>query len=498
MTIMFNRAAAVMELKASLRAFAGKKDNLFVSYAQQKKLCKEIPDLAREEAEALIMIQRVLVSMHKNTENNSAEASRQTENVRLDILPNIALPTLRQQYISKRVDPLRSLLNVILKAEEKTHVISAKGDQAFAIQISLAKIFPFNMEIEPGKWVNPISLDEIDCDTPDLLVMSQAPAITKEDARSFYKSYQAFDENNIPKDYRGYKLNQREMQSLIEQNIFLDLIMKEKALLYPQAQSARIEIINKYTILGESLCEDLGRNLFWLNSFISIIVGSVMPFNYVLLIPLVIMWLNRNNRCDSILEEFLMGIAGWIFSISLVLPVAILIPLGLSYAAVITSATLMTIMNSTSLAVGIAASILIVIDKYKQHSAGLIILMLPKNIGRIIGNLVGVILSKFVSVVQPVWSKQPKYEWKDMCIYFRRYCDNSQPQRSIVDMLPPSPGSPPLSPENLAALRFLEPRFRIFAESRNTLPFFLARGAVYDSPLRSVLPSPRLRLRYSF
>jgi hypothetical protein len=114
---------------------------------------------------------------------------------------------------------------------------------------------------------NPISLEEIDCDTSGLLVMSQAPAITKEDAREFYKTNNAFDYEGKPRDYRGYPLSPREMQSLIEQNIFVEPIMECKLPLYPKLETGHPERIQRFSGLSESLGEKLGTVLMWFAFF---------------------------------------------------------------------------------------------------------------------------------------------------------------------------------------------------------------------------------------
>jgi hypothetical protein len=438
---MFNRANALKEFKANLQNFQNGKNADSIPLAQQNKLQSDYPELSAEETEALLIIHNLMgykpgdIILRCSSPVNNSE--KKSESVGHDTNPNAVRETPRQEYIAKIIEPFRRQLIGKLNAS------TAAGDQAFALQISLAKLFPFNPESEPGKWINPISLDEINCQTPDLIIMSQAPAITKADAEAFYKTSNAFDRNNYPKDYRGQLLSAREMQSMVDQNLFSEMA--------PIPSQAQKKIIDMFTGLGEKFGTLLGMIFLFSSYILTPIIVSLLPFNFFLVIPFfslallsIIVELMISEReislAQRLFESFLFAGVGGLFITGLIIPLAYLIPYSLTYASVISVTTFATIANAmTCLIIPITTTLIGLVGSLNLHSPTMtvaqgvfmsylnLVVGLPQSIGKWLGKQVGRFTSIFCSNINVI-PAHPRRSLDDLYNLFRNARSGIQPQ----------------------------------------------------------------------
>jgi hypothetical protein len=346
---MLNRAKALQDLKDNLAKLSG-----FYPAKLEIQIKSELSltDLLPEQTQALDYIKNLNnnKSNHKEIKNSFMISQNEIKLESKECQNNVNNVSLADKYISQLVEPLRHKLTTILNSAYNDE----ESDYAFNSLIALAKLFPYNQEIEPGIWRDPISLDDITSDSSDVIIFSQSAALLKPVAQLYYKNRNAFDEKDIPRDYFNNTLSIREMRSLLDQNVFPVVRLEFSHSMYIQAYFPEPsnpvplprEPIFLFSLVGFLLALTLGYMitfsmlLFGFMTYILLLLVFLIEGSahllLILLPPLIIGLVDvvAKGSWDSFYSSFGLGLIVYSHIISLV----IIGPLLLVAVGIITSA----------------------------------------------------------------------------------------------------------------------------------------------------------------
>jgi hypothetical protein len=136
--------------------------------------------------------------------------------------------TEQEHLENKTVALLRRRLFNILDNEDHLLLRVEECENAFKIELVLAKLFPRNDQVlvdESGQpvieetWYDPIGGDNFTRKSTDIIVYTRTYSTSKEAALEWFKSSLAFQNDGHPKDMDHSKLSLREIASLIDQGV---------------------------------------------------------------------------------------------------------------------------------------------------------------------------------------------------------------------------------------------------------------------------------------
>jgi hypothetical protein len=131
--------------------------------------------------------------------------------------------------LEQKIIILRRQLNKILTLEYTEHFDKPFCDRIFDLQILLARAFPTNTKIDENTWEDPLHSDmHFNFTTSDLIAFSNGVILPTELAQQYYDNDTGYDQSGRPRDINNKVLSIRELKSLENQGIVIDLLRQPK------------------------------------------------------------------------------------------------------------------------------------------------------------------------------------------------------------------------------------------------------------------------------